>query len=478
MPHRPYLAPLVPSLLLAGALSACRSAEEERDVTYYVQHGRYEKALELAKEELARRPDDPEAQELLLQTQVASTMGRGRKALFAGQEEVALQLFYQALALDPQNPHAATWIRKTRNQLADRWLDRAQGLSIETELEEAQLAYEKVLEYVLPDEAGGDPGRVAEVRDQARLGLARVLLRMNYRAGQSESYYRAGLHAFREWLLQEARTNFEKAEKFADTDFGAERRARVEEMLAQERLFQARELEAVGFYFAARNEYRLVLLIDPENPAAQAGLDRMDRETRSARKMSEAEMGMLRGEYERAREPLEEAKALTRAQVDRLSVLEWQIEDARLRGIYEVAVDLERDYRYPEAIEAYDRLLVETEFYEDAVARRNALQWLVQSAEELYAKAEAAQTDEERFQYLWEIQSVVWPEYRDVEERLASLGAMGLGVAFDESLLEAPEPKLWRPTSRRRPRGFTGADAAQEIPVEVPQEPVSEGENP
>ncbi len=473
MPHRRLPPLLVPGLLLAGALAACRSAEEEHDVSYYVRHGRYEKAVEVAREELDRRPDDPAAREVYRQAQVAYVMSQGRLALFDGQDELALDLFYQALALDEQNPHAATWIRKTRNQLAERWLDQAQGLSSETELEEALLAYEKVLEYVLVEESEEENERVAEVYSQARLGLARVLLRMNYRAGQSETYYRAGLHAFREWLLQEARTNFEKAGKYADSELGDDRQARVEDMLAQERLFQARELEATGFYFAARNEYRLVLLIDPDNAAAQAGLDRMDRETRSARKMSEAEMGMLRGEFERAREPLEEAKALTRAQVDRLSLLEWQIEDARLRAMYDLALDLERDYRYPEAIETFTKLLDEVEYYEDAIARRNTLQWLVQSAEELYAKADAAETDEEEFQSLWEIHNVVWPEYRDVEERLAGLNALGHGVASATNLLEPPEPKLWQPASRRR-RTFSGEGAA-EAPVEVPQETTGEG---
>lgn len=482
-PHRPPTPRLVPLLLLsglalAGAPLACSSTEEARDVSWYVQHGRYAKAQELAREEVARRPEDPGARRVLQQTEVAGLLHLGRTALFDGDAELALELFYRALARDPESPHAATWIRKTRNQIAEQWLDVAQAHTSEADLESARLAYEKVLEHVLP-EADGAPDRVREVQQQAQLGLARVLLRMNYRSGQSETYYREGLHAFRNWLLQEARTHFEKAEDFEESELIADRRERVEELLAHERLLQARELEATGFYFAARNEYRLVLLVDPDNEAAKAGLDRMDRESRSSRMMSEAEMSMLRGELDKARLPIEDAKALTRAQVDRIALLEWQVEDARLRQMYDEAVDLERDFRYLEAIEAYSALLDETEFYEDAIARRDTVQWLVDSADALYAQAVAAEDPEERFRLLWEIQNVVWPEFRDVEQRLAALRAEGLGVASGEvDLMQPPEPKLYQPAARRRSRTFGGAPVAGEQPVEPQQVEETGGENP
>jgi hypothetical protein len=396
---------------LAAHAASCRSAgSTQREVAQLVRHGRYGEALELAAEEARRNPRDEEAQETLRRAKVALMLAQGRDAVFAGDAEAGLDIFQRAWAIDPGNPIVAQWLEKARQQLAVRWLDYAQDLSGE-DLEEARHAFQRVLDY--------DPKN-----QDAQLGLSRTLLRMNYRFGLSESYYREGLLAFRLLLLQPADRGFGISKKYApgpeEEQRAEERREEVRAMLVQERLAQARDLEREGLYFAASNEYRLALLLDSDNVEAREGRDRMDREVRAQRKLSEADMHIRRGEFEKAGPLLDEGALLSREQGDIVSRLRSQVEEARLRELYDRARTFERDYMYPEAVAAYGVLLSEVEFFDDAITRKATLEDWIEKAGELYALAQAADTPRERYDYLRQIE-VIWPEYRDVEEQIAEL---------------------------------------------------------
>ena len=116
--------------------------------------------------------------------------------------------------------------------------------------------------------------------------------------------------------------------------------------------------------------------------------------------------------------------------MDTIGQLEAQIEDERVLALYNKARTLERDYRYPSAIEAYDDLLEIAPYYEDALSRKATLEEFVLLAEELYTRALDAESDEEALQYLRQI-PILWPEYRDVEERLLEVEAR-LGIEEEE----------------------------------------------
>ncbi len=401
-------------LLLAGSLlaGACRATrhEEGPSIAWLVRHGRYAEALERAEKNAEENPLDELAQAVYRDARVAYALDLGRQAVFAGAPEEGLACFEEALAIAPDNAVVQSWVDKTRLQLAIEWLDRAAEFNASEQLDEAEKAYEKVLEYI--------PGH-----QEASFGLSRILLLKNYRAGQSRSYFVEGIEAFRLFLLPQSQRDFHVSYDYDETNERAkERRAEVAKLLAEERVAQARALEEQGLYHAARNEYRLGLLSDPRNETARDGLDQMDRETRAERLLSEADMHVRRGKLERAEELIEQGVQLTEDQADRTGALSAQIEEARLRSLYDEARALERDYRYPEAVGAYDRLLSEVEFYEDSLARRETIQEFIALAEEYYAKAAGAKTDEEAADYLRRI-PVFWPEYLDVEQRLAEIEA-------------------------------------------------------
>jgi len=302
-----------------------------------------------------------------------------------------------------------SWQAKTRAQLAVEWLDRAAELNAPDQIDEAEAAYEKVLTYA--------PGNSAAIQ-----GLAYVVLLKNYRSGLSQTYFSDGLSSFRQLELEQARRAFRVSEKYRENEPASQRGEEVEELMAQERLQLAQQLEDHGLFFAARNEYRLVLLIDPSNPIGREGLDRMDRESRANHALSEADMQIRRGQLEEARETLGDAANLTLAQNDDVALLKSGLEESRLQALYDEASSLTDDYRYPEAIEAFERLLAQSPEFKDAALRKKTLEEFTRLAEEFYPKALAATTDEAAEEYLRAVE-IVWPEYKDVQVRLRAIEA-------------------------------------------------------
>ena len=423
--------PLARAALLLGllALGACQSSQAARgsEVRDLIRQGRFQKAQDLAAELLARDPDALELQRLDRNARVAVFLDKGRDAVLAERPERGLEAFYRAWEIDPENPIVASWILKVREQLAEEWLRRATALSGPDELDEAEEAYETVLSY-LPDE-GTDLTEI--LRTRANVGLSRVLFLKSYRAGLSKTKFDQGIRNFRNFLLPQADHEFAVSLQFdRDNERAAVRREEVAEILAGNRLAQASIFEEAGHFFAARAEYRQVLIVDPENELAQAGLDRMDAETRAATSIAKAEMDIRRGDFEAAEEVLAETQELTVQQEDRVTKLGADIEEARLRALYDRARDLERDYRYEEGVVAYAALLEESPYYEDAQARKATLEEFIEMAAQFYANALEAGDDAEAADWLRQIE-VLWPEYKDVPQRLADIEAR-LGVDASE----------------------------------------------
>ena len=405
----------LPGLVLAefvlAGLAACNGpvSDREQRVVEAVQQGRFGEALEHARRLVQGSPDDPSAQALYRDAQLAFLLDQGRDEVFHGDLTRGLGLFEQARSIAPEHPTVASWIQKTRAQLAVEWLDAAAARSGPEHLDEAEGCFEKVLEY--------DPAN-----EGARQGLAHVLLLKNYRAGMSKTYLDDGLSSFQELMLERARRDFQISNRYRENEPASVRGEQVEEMIAEDRLAQALSLESAGRYFAARNEYRLVLLIDPENAEGRAGLDRMDREARATSTLAEADMAMRRGEYARAEESLAVAGLLTEAQRDGVSLMQSGIEEQRLGEKYDAATSLWRDFRYPEAVAAFDELLALAPEYRDAARRKATLLEFIRMAEELYPQALEATDESLAEEYLRAIH-LVWPEYKDVVERLKAIEA-------------------------------------------------------
>lgn len=410
---------------LALLFVACRSSEPSRDVDYLVRRGQYGAALRKAERLADERPESREAQEVYAEARVAYMLDQARQALFDEEPEEALAILERAEAERPGHPMVELWTAKVRSQLAEEWLDRANDHLASGQLDLAGAAFERSLGY--------DPSNI-----QTRLGLSRVLFMQNYRAGQSRSYYTQGVTAFRELLLPEADNSLAKSLHYDDDNEEARaRREQVRLVMIEDRMASARALEEAGLYPAARNEYRLALLLDEGNEEAADGLDRMDREVRALTVLDAVDMDFRRGDFQNAEAALAQADIISERQDDDVRAMRGQMEDARLRGMYERALGLERDYKYEEAVVAYGELLAQADHYEDAISRKAYLEEFIQRAHELYAEFLETESDAERLALLREIE-LSWPEFKDVPDRIRSYEARAQEL-YEQAMRADPE---------------------------------------
>lgn len=402
-------APVLALCVVLGACAATRTRSGVEQVDELVSHGRYQEALELAADLAGRRPRDERVQAAHRQASVAFLLDRARELTFLDKDEEALVMVEQAREIDSESPQAAVWEGKVRGKLAHRWHDRGLEYHADGNLAAARECYARSMEY--------------QPTPRARKDLASIVLQLDYRAGLSDDYYHEGLRAFRDYALPVARSRFSYAEKYRPDDERAERRmGQVDALLSRERVAFAHRLEEDGYFAAAKNEYRIALLLDPDLEEAEEGFERMSAEADADLYLDRSEMMVLRGELDRARDEIAAGREITRLQGERFDDLLEDIGDAQLRALYETALDLEHDYRFPEAIDAYERLLEQREWYEDARTRKATLEDYVQRAHELYLAAARTGKRDERIDYLRQIE-VFWPEYRDVQERLRRLEA-------------------------------------------------------
>lgn len=406
--------PALRFLVLAGAAAlfatACQTDQVRKDeIRDLIRHQEYAEALQRAEAAAREHPDDPKAQEDYRLASAALLLNSCRRACFDGRLEEALDFARRAREIAPESPVVQSWYEKCQRELADSALSEAIEFHASDSLEAARDCYEESLHYA-PD------------NPRAQEGLARVLLQLNYRAGMGEIYYRDGAQALSAWFLKQARTYFTYTIKYqAKNERAADRKGEVSTMLAEDRSAIAADLEKQGQFAAAKNEYRIALLLDKELQVARDGYERTSREAAAAAAIREAEILTLKGQFDRAVDVLSKARGQSELQAEKFDEALATIEEARVEAQYQLARAMEADYRFEEAVKEYDKLLEKSEYYKDAIARRDSLESYIEQAAALYAQAMAAATPEEQIELLRRIQ-VFWPDYLDVRERLKAHG--------------------------------------------------------
>jgi len=408
----PQAAPRPLALFSFLLLGACQSAGYDGpSVPELVANGEYEKAVVVASKLHEAFPDSAEAEGQYRDASVAMLLELARRATFRDEDDEALYHLAKAAEIDPENETVELWRAKTSRKLSSIWLDRAQHYATQSDLQNATEAFERSLYY--------DPSSIAAMQ-----GIGRMFLLMNYREGRGQAYYREGVRSLRSYWLYEARAKFNFASRkyMPGDESSTERAEKVENLLAEERISKAEDFESEGLYFAAGNEYRLALLLDPESEEAESGRERMEREMGAVEKLEHAEWLRLRGRFDEARVALSEGAELTDDQTSQFEVGVIDIEEEEFQLAYDEARRLEADYQYPAAAKAYEELLKSSGYYQDAITRRSVLLDSIEKVEDLYARAMESPEHEERLGFLRQIQ-LVWPEYRNVDELVKMLEA-------------------------------------------------------
>ena len=339
---------------------------------------------------------------------VAYYLGQAREATFRQDDVGAMVWLEDARQIAPDDARVNEWIRKTRRKLADRWLQAGNEAFASDDLPTALEAYQKALEY--------EPGDASALGD-----LAELTLLINYRDGLGIRYYRDGVTALSDYWLDRAKRDFTVSRKYDGENSRAERRiSDVDRLLSDQRVAVAQGLAADGLYAAALNEFKLAKALDPNNAEAQEGIDLVADEAAAAQILRDAQMNIYRKQFAEAETLLEQGEALTALQKESFLAARETIQSARLERLYDTALTYEHDQLFDQAIAEYDALLKKTDFYKDALARRDTLRDFVEQAARNYDRAMAEEDVEKKLEYLRAIEQI-WPEYKDIEALIEQL---------------------------------------------------------
>ena len=396
--------------------SCASTAQSEHSAAWLIAHHRYQEAVCVAAKRHDDHPQDAAAESEWRMATVALLLDQGRVLSFDDRDVEALEKFRAAQVLAPGVEQTKNWIDATLDKLATRWTITAQEWHAKNSLEQAIDAYEQALSF-------------RDDRVNAKQGLERAILQLNYRNVKSDGYYGAGVAALDEYFLQQSSHDFNATLKYKeDHQRAEERKKQVASLLANDRVAFAAAFEESGQFAAARGEYRIATLIDPDHAEAKAGLERARKEDKAAEHLREAGRRTLHGDFEKAQKAIDEGLALTMHQTDAFGAAQQKLIEARLAKVYDEALSHETDRDYERAITAYELVLDEAErltsqrLFKDAIARKDSLEQAVHDATELYGQLDATTDNTELLRKLRKIE-VIWPEYRDVRQRIAVLEA-------------------------------------------------------
>ncbi len=399
------------ALFAVAGVSACQAVEAETTVKELFRNGQYVEANALASVQAEEAPDDEAASVVLNMTKVALYLEEGRKASYDSDYLTALSAFFRADSVSPGHPIVADWIEKTVGELADVSMRKASESAALGDLDDAISHYERALVF--------DPEL-----DTAKEGIARMLLLENHREGMGENYYKKGMRAMRGFWLGQASADFEYNGKYAPGEERGEiRREEIGKLIAEDRLIMAERFEADGLIHAARNEYRMALLLVPDYEEAQVAFARLELEVEAAATLREADRKTTRGELDEAEQLLREGAHLSTALTEEFREAFNEVADVRWERLYAEGMDFELDSDFEAAVLKYDELLQEAGAYEDAISRRKTCLGFVELAGSLYSQAKGSADAGQRLNLFKQI-AVFWPEYLDVEQKIAILSAL------------------------------------------------------
>ena len=413
---------LVGLLILSIGMSSCGSNPAgdagSLDVVMLVRAGRFDQAVLTAQKLSENNPENQLAKRDLRDAKMALLMSQGRTLTLDGRTEEGLQLFYKAQGLDAHNEVVRDWINKARIQLAEDTLTQSGKLTAREELAERRDLLLKVIAFIPENE---NSKRVENLRFLASSSLERVEENLAYCETRGKECFEAGLGSLAHARLHESLRDFSESVLYDNSQEEAiERYRSVNILVGEEFLEQALEYERTGLFDAARMDFERVHAKDPSNEEAIQGLNRMELEVRVKRILDEAEMAMLRGTPEMARELLDEAETMTVVQKHLVDGMRVDMRNAAWEKQYQSALALESEGSLPEAAAAYGELLESAETYKEADIRKEILEEFIAKAAELYGRAAKAENAEDEYSLLSEIE-ILWPAYSDVKERAKAL---------------------------------------------------------
>ncbi len=403
---------LLALLALACASGPTNGEPRIESIEALTRKGDYERAARASTQLLdelgpgsALRPRVVALQE---QISVASGLETVRQMIFEGREVEALPIIEGLKAAHPDVETIDAWMQRVRTKIADGWFDAARIAVAEERFDDARSAYAKSVEF--------DPTRTV-VQD-----LLTELDRVEaWRADVAEEIYYRGVGHLVDGRLLEAAGDFGKVGKYRENPTRADQRvSEVNVLLAETRVASAAALVADGHFSAAAKEYEEAARLNPNSARIAADLEQMRAEALANQMLIEGRSMILRGELERGAEEITAGLALTNLQKDVFQQELDGIVERRVQAAYDRALGFEHDFRFAEAVTAYEAILESRDFFKDCRARIDVLRDKIAEAERLYAEAAQAEDEADELALLRQIE-VFWPDYSDIPGRIRAL---------------------------------------------------------
>ena len=398
-------------LLCFSFLAGCASTGEPEgyeELRLALWEQRFRDSVQIADALREESPGGDSFRELYDVAYLGYFLEQGRIATFADRDEEALDWFKMASEVDPESEHVIAWTEKTRNKLALYWLSYGGSCFTVQDYAGASDAYSRCLDYDSNNE-------------DAKEGLREVIRVMDYRTELGEGYYSHGVRSLAEYQLRVARHEFMATSKYLpEMQRAKSRGADTDVLIAQQRVQVAEDFESGELYTAAHREFLAALVLDSSNKLAQEGRDRLAKEAKALQLLRKARFSIYRGRFDAAPEMPDEGQKLTTAQLEIFEETRAGILEARLEREYQVALNLELDGRYTEAIKLYDKLIQDNDYFKDSMARRTTLSGYVEMAAGYYKQAAEEKDPLLKLEHLRSIEGF-WPDYRDVGELIERL---------------------------------------------------------
>lgn len=350
----------------------------------------------------------PQVVALQAEISVASGLETVRQMVFDGREVEALPVVEELKAAHPDVEAIDAWMERVRTKIADGWFEKARVAVAEERFDDARRAYAKSVEF--------DPTRIVVQNLLTELDRVEV-----WRAEVAEEVYFSGVGHLVDGRLLEAAGDFGKVGKYREQPTRARQRvSEVNVLLAQARVASAAALVADGHFSAAAKEFEEAARLNPNSDRIAADLERMRAEARANQMLIEGRSMILRGELERGAVELTAGLELTELQKDVFQKELDGIGERRVQAAYDRALGLEHDFRFEQAVTAYEAILESRDFFKDCRARIDVLEDKIAEAERLHAEAAQAEDEATELSLLRQIE-VFWPDYSDIPDRIRAL---------------------------------------------------------
>ena len=374
-------------LFLSGPLlpPACGTSSAIQRSEQFAQIGDHDRAfhvLEQQRNALLEAGSTPSAEfEAAYATaQRRYLLERARWEIFGEQEQKALETLAELERLAPEYPELDALRQRAIRKQALQAVQLGDEMLLRKDLEGALTSYLRAESL--------QPG-LAEAID----GSENVRLALGKLSDKAQRQFLEAVRKLPEFRFVEVRWHSDIAFDNAPEREDAEQLSqRAQRELAQKALERGRECLDDDQFGAALLEFRNARKLDPDLEGIDARIAEVEQEVRAATLMAKAQVAMRGGNFEIAREQLDEAFAISTLSRGGISELMLQLRRREGDMQYQAARDLEILGKKEAALAAYEALAQKwPDGFEDEQARIEGLKLDIDSAKTEWAAAEAAE---------------------------------------------------------------------------------------